>query len=202
VPTLTGTANVRLDVREPVTISGEYAFDAPPEAVRVALADPVTAGDALPGTSTVTHADGSEVPDGSLSWLLAADGDARRARTVAGGERYDVEVSTRGSDGPRSLELAVTVEERTDRRLSIAATADAEDDDDVDLIASYAMDADAGACRLTWRVRVDAAGGLALAGGRDVEAAVTRTANDYFAHVDAVLAAAAGPASAGDGDDG
>ncbi|GGL27556.1 hypothetical protein GCM10009037_08910 [Halarchaeum grantii] len=175
------------------TVTVEHAFDAPPRDVWVALSDPGTVGDTLPGCVSLSSA-GRTRSRRSLSRLLAADPATREARCVAEGERYDATLAARVRGVDVALDGTVAVTERDYPRLATEVEAHA-DEVDVAAAVSLTVAASEGGCRVTLTARADVSGVLAAHGRRPVEAAAARCANAFFEAVGARLAAVDGPES-------
>ncbi|QLC33065.1 SRPBCC family protein [Halarchaeum sp. CBA1220] len=175
------------------TVTVEHAFDAPPRDVWVALSDPGTVGDALPGCASLSSAQKTR-PRCSLSRLLAADPATREARCVAEGERYDATLAARVRDAEAALDGTVAVTERDYPRLAVESEAHADEAAVAAAVSLTVADAEDG-CRVTLSARADVSGVLAAHGRRPVEAAAARCANAFFEAVEARLAAVGGPES-------
>ncbi|WP_435100169.1 CoxG family protein [Halarchaeum sp. P4] len=177
-------------------VTVEHDFAASPDAVWVALSDPVSARDALPCCDALAPADGRTLPSGSLSRLLASDEEARDARVVAEGEEYDATLtaSVRGVETTLAGTLTVTEHDYPRMALEGIVRGDAAD---ARMAAALTVE-EAGTderCHVTWTARADVEGALATYGRRPVESAAARSANAFFDALDAHLAAVAGPES-------
>lgn len=175
------------------TVTVEHAFDAPPSDVWVALSDPGTVDDALPGCASLSST-GRPRSRRSLSRLLAADPATREARCVAEGERYDVTLTARVRGVEAALDGTITVTERDYPRLATEVEAHA-DEADVAAAVSLTVAESEGGCRVTLNARANVSGVLAAHGRRPVEAAAARCANAFFEDLEARLAAVGGPES-------
>ncbi|GAD52212.1 hypothetical protein MBEHAL_0972 [Halarchaeum acidiphilum MH1-52-1] len=176
-------------------VTVEHEFAATPKAVWVTLSDPVTTRDELPECTGLEPADGRDLPVGSLARLLAADEATRDARTVSLGEEYDATVGASVRNVGVEIDVGVTVTERDYPDMAIEGDIGG-DDAEASMEATLTVDErDDEGCRVTWRAAADVGGPLATYGRRPVESAVARVANDFFAAVDARLAACDGPES-------
>lgn len=178
----------------PAAVTVEHEFAESPATVWVALSDPVTARDALPGCTSLAPVEGAS-PPGSLSRLLAAGAAERDARTVSVGESYDATVtaSVRGVDVEARVHAVVT--ERDYPEMAVEADVDGGDDAAKVTVTFSVEGADDGGCRVTWTARAGVEGPLTTYGRWPVEATVARVANEFFERVDARLDAVAGPES-------
>lgn len=177
----------------PTAVTVEHAFAAAPEPVWVALSDPVTTCEALPGCTALVPAEDRDLPAGSLAYLLAADAETREARTVTPGERYDATVGASVRNVGVEIDMDVAITERDYPEMAIEGDIGG-DDADADMRATLTLDErDGEDCLVTWRAEATVGGRLATYGQRAVESTVARVANDFFDAVDDRLAARDGP---------
>ncbi|GGN07011.1 CoxG family protein [Halarchaeum nitratireducens] len=176
-----------------IAVTLERAFAVAPESVWVALSDPVTTRECLPGCTALAPVADRELPSGSIARLLATDPETRDARTVSAGERYDAVIGAgvRGADVEIDVDATVTERDYPDMVVEGAIG----DDIDAAMEATLALDEREGGCLATWRAEAAVGGRLAADDRRAVESTITRVAADYFDALDDRLAALGGPKS-------
>ncbi|GGM56873.1 carbon monoxide dehydrogenase subunit G [Halarchaeum rubridurum] len=176
----------------PTAVTVEHEFAAAPGPVWVALSDPVTTRECLPGCTALEPADGRDLPAGSLAHLLAADDATRDARTVTPGERYDAAVGAAVAGVGVDIDVDVAVTERDYPDMAIEGDIGG-DAVDAAMDATLTLEEREAGCVVTWRAEADVEGRLATYGRRAVESTVARVASDFFEAVEERLAARDGP---------
>jgi len=178
----------------PTAVTVEHTFAVAPEPVWVALSDPVTTRELLPGCTALAPAAARDIPSGSLAHLLATDAETRDARTVTPGERYEAVIGADVRDVGVEIDVDVAITERDYPGMAIEGDIGG-DDVNAAMEATLTLNDREGGCHVTWRAEANVGGRLATYGRRAVESTVARVAADYFDALGDRLAARDGPES-------